>query len=364
MFGALVQFWDTNSSAPNDSPTSHPNKSVITKEIMDSDGSEDVLMVSESVQVPDRCPESLPHANNAQSISRDAFEVYKQKQAKDYSRLNDKNIRLQKLDQASREKINRLLKKLALMTEEVQEAQMDLFDTQAELNACKEEQKRLEGDRLEDQAQLVAYKSELTEWREIVAHVHNIGEDLQLEQKAHEATRRELEAYKAKYDHTQIKNTEIQALREKVAASQRELSACKDDLFRLQPIAQTPDSDISKNFDFVCEQIVDWIDGELLRFEHANPHLSEKDFFSVGGDLQMARHLQKNTELGEYLSRYLIHRYFEAKLLGPSCSLLGLARGDQRLLQRTERSMAELDPLRGITISGIVLIAHGWLMVK
>ena len=355
MLGTITKIWDTNFSAPNDSPTSHPNKSATTDETMDPDGSEDVLMVSEGVPVLEKCPESPPRASDAQFIRRGSFEVYKQKQARDYSRLNDKNFRLQKLDQASRGKIKRLLKELASKTEEAEEAQMDLYDTQVEVIACREAQKKLEGDRLRDQAELVTCKSKLTEWRDIGAH---FGKELQSERKAHEATQRELQAYKAKYDHTQVNGTELQNLREKVAASQRELSACKDDLFRLQPIAQIPDSDIFKDFDFICQQIVNWIDVELLSFEQANPHLSQEDFFSVGGDMKIARRLQKDTELGEYLSRYMIHRYLEAKLLGQNCSLLGLTKGAYEFLQSTERSMAKLDPPRGTAISGIVL---SWL---
>ena len=101
-------------------------------------------MISESVPVPGKCTESPAHASD-QSIRRDAFEVYKQEQAQEYSRLNDKNVRLQKLDQSNRENTRRILKELASKIEEAQEAQMDLYDTQAELDACKEEQKRLGG---------------------------------------------------------------------------------------------------------------------------------------------------------------------------------------------------------------------------
>ena len=358
MFGTITKFWETSSPAPNDSRTSHPNKSATTDEIMDSDGSEDVLMISESAPVPENGLEFPQRARDAQFITRDSFEAYKQKQARDYSVLNDKNIRLQKLDQASRENIKRLLNELALKTEQAQEARIGLFDIQVELNACQEEQKRLEPHRLRDQAELVTCKSELTEWRDIGDHFHSIEKDLQLEQKAHEATQRELQDYKAKYDHSQVNGTELQALRETVAASQRELSACKDDLFRLQPIAQIPDSDISKEFDFICQQIVDWIDLELLSFEQANPHLSQEDFFSVGGDIKIARRLQKHTELGEYLTRHMIHCYLEAKLLGQNCSLLGLTLGAHLFLQSTERSMAKLDPPRGTAMSSVVL---SWL---
>ncbi len=358
MFNTIVKIWGPSSSAPSDSLTSHPNKSAITDKIMDSDGSEDVLMISESAPMMKGCPKSPPSANDAQSISRDPFEAYKQKQTRDYSLLNDKNVRLHNLDRASRENIRRLVKERVSKTEEALETQRDLVGTQVELDACKKEQKRLQGDRLRDQAELMACKRELREWRESAAHFHNIGKDLQTEQKCHKATHRELQAYKAKQDHTQVNGTELQALREKLAASQRELSACKDDLFRLQPIAQIPDSDISKNFDFICQQIVNWIDGELLSFEQANPHLSQQDFFSIGEDIKTGWHLEKNPELGEYLTRYLIHCYFEANMLGRNCPLLGLSRGEQELLQRTERSMAELDPPRGIATPGIVLL---WL---
>ena len=323
---------------------------------MGPDGSEDVSMISETVPAPEVCLESPPRASDAQVITRNAFELYKQKQARAYSHLNDKNIRLRKLDQASREDIKGLLKELAWKTNEAQEAQQGLCDIQVELNASKEEQKRLEGVLEQAQVEMVAYKRELSECKRTIAHFHNIGKDLQMEQKAHEATQRELQACKADQHHTQVNGTELQSLREKVAASQRELSTCKDDLFRLQPIVQIPDSDISKDFDFICQQIVNWIDMELLGFEQASPHLSQEDFFSAGGNIKITRHVRRNPELGEYLSRYMIHCYLVAKLLGPSCSLLGLTRGDQELLQRTVRSMAKLEPPRGTAISSIVLL--------
>ena len=356
MFGTLTNFWSSTSSAPNDSPTSHPNKFPTTDETMDPDGSEDVLMISERAPAPKKCPEFPPRTSDAWFMSRDAFEFYKQKQARAYSHLNDKNVRLQKLDQASRENIKGLLKELASKTDEAQEVQEGFLDIQVELNASKEEQKRLEGDLVRAQAEVVAYKRALTECERTITHFHNIGKDLQMEQKAHEATQRELQACKTDQDNTRVNGTELQCLREEVAASQRELSACKDDLFRLQPFAQIPDSDISKDFDFICQQIVDWIDMELLEFEQANPHLTQKDFFSAGGNVETARYVHRNTEFGEYLSRHMIHYYLVTKLLGPSCSLLGLTRGDQELLQRMVQSMAKLEPSRGTAFFSIVLL--------
>ena len=355
MFGTLTNFWSSTSSAPNDSPTSHPNKFGTTEETMDPDGSEDVLMISERAPAPKECPESPPRTSDARFMNRDAFEFYKQKQARAYSHLNDKNVRLQMLDQANRENIKGLLKELASKTHEAQEAQEGFFDIQIELNESKEEQKRLKGDLVRAQVEVVAYNRELTECKRTIAHFHNIGKDLQMEQTAHEATQRELQACKADQENTQVNGTELQGLREKVAATQRELSACKDDLFRLQPFAQIPDSEISKGFDFLCQQIVNWIDIELLEFEQANPHLTQKDFFSAGGNITIARHAHRNTELGEYLSRYMIHSCIVAKLLGSSCTFLGLTRDERELLQRTQRSMAKLEPPRGRAISGIVL---------
>ena len=356
MYSRITKFLDTNPSAPNDSPPSRLNKSANRTETMDSDGSGDLLMISESAPVPGECPKSPPRASHAQFKSREAFKVYEQEPARDYRGFNDRNVRLQQLDPVSRETVMGLLKELASETEKAQEAHRSLVDIQAELNACKEEQKRLQKDQLSYQSEIVAYERELREAREIAAHFHDIRKDLQTEQKAHEATQRKLQGYKTKQPHTQVNDTELQDLGERLAASQRELSACKDDLFRLQPIPQIPDSDISRNFDSICQQIINWIDGELLGYEHANPHLNQKDFFLVGGNIRIARHLQKNTELGEYLTRNMIHCYLEGKLLGPNCPPLGLTRGDQELLQRAERSMAKLDPPRGTVFPGIVLL--------
>lgn len=353
MFATLTNFLSPNPSAPNARSTSHPNNSATQNETMYSNGLEDVLMTSQSTLVPEGSSGFPLHASDPRFIHRDGFENYKQKQAQDYNRLNERNVRLRKLDQASRETIKRLLNELASRTNEAQEVQMYLYDIEVELNASKKEQKRLGEDLVRAQAEVVACKRELRGCEGTIAHFHNIGRDLQMEQKAHEATRRELQANKADQSHTQIN---AQGLREKLAASQRELSACKDDLFRLQPFPQIPDSDISRDFDLICQQIVDWIDMELLGFEHSNPHLSQKDFFSAGGDIKIAGHVQRNADLGEYLSRYMIHCYLVAKLLGPSCSPLGLTTSDQEWLQRTVRSMAKLEPPRGTAISRIILL--------
>ena len=54
-------------------------------------------------------------------------------------------------------------------------------------------------------------------------------------------------------------------VRGRVAMLEKELQACKDDLFRLQPVSQVPDSTIVQRLEYLNVQICDWIASEASR---------------------------------------------------------------------------------------------------
>lgn len=136
-------------------------------------------------------------------------------------------------------------------------------------------------------------------------------------------------------------------LHDKLVASQEDLTRCRDDLFRLQPIAEVADSSIVKELEIVSQEVVHWIEAEVAAFEKAHPGAGSEDIFSVGKNKGASTFLQHRPAAGEHLARYLVHRFFKANLFGKRFYLLGLTEGTAKLLQKAEHSMAKLGPPRG-----------------
>lgn len=128
----------------------------------------------------------------------------------------------------------------------------------------------------------------------------------------------------------------------------KDLDACKDDLFRLQPAAQTPDTEIVNDFDSLAENIHTWIEVEISNFEKTNPKARHQKFFSSGGNTEIAKILRKFSPAGEYLVRYEIHRFLQECIMGDDIYLLGLSEEAIETLQIAENSMARLKPPRGM----------------
>ena len=135
-------------------------------------------------------------------------------------------------------------------------------------------------------------------------------------------------------------------LRDKLAASNGELSQCKDDLFRLQKVAQTPDSTVCQELELLSQQIIHWIEAEVAAFEKAHPERPDH-IFSAGQDEDASAFLRLNPGASEHLVRHLIHRFLEKYLFGEDMYLLGLKEETTKMLRKAESAMASLDPPRG-----------------
>ena len=151
----------------------------------------------------------------------------------------------------------------------------------------------------------------------------------------------------------QAENT-LEVLQIRSAALQQELQACKDDLFRLQPIAQVPDREIMNDFESLSQQIANWIDEEINAYEKIHPATETWQLFSDGGNSGAARILQKFPEAGEYLIRYTVHEYLQEHMFGKGAYLLGLPKETVQLLQTTEQNMASLEPPRGTNAASYI----------
>ena len=157
--------------------------------------------------------------------------------------------------------------------------------------------------------------------------------------------RRQLKEYKAVIRDMKKANKDLE---ETLEASHEELSKCKDDLFSLQGVAQTPDSTISKRFETISQQIIHWIEMAVATFEKTNPDAEPDAMFSAGEYGITKEFMRLHPGAGEYLVRYFIHCFLARFVFGATVNFFGLPEETAQLLQEAELKFAELDPPRGI----------------
>lgn len=140
---------------------------------------------------------------------------------------------------------------------------------------------------------------------------------------------------------------EIRDLQSTLKASQEELSKCKDDLFSLQEVDPISDSAIVERFDRISQQIIHWIETEVVTYEKAHPEAEPDRVFSVGEQKYAAEFLRLYPDAGEHLARHLIHHALQAHVFGRKVYLFGLPEETTQLLLEAELRLAKSDPPRG-----------------
>ena len=250
-----------------------------------------------------------------------------------------------------KQRISKRIKKQQSRTAKITtQADLDgeaLVNAQPDLQVCRN---GLKDHRTKLQNVIVQLKSSQRELRTCIIQLSPAENDCQKIRQVQQelaSVRRELKASQDNLRRTQNTFEELQETRRKLAASQDELTACKDDLFRLQPIVQTPDSRLVKEFENLCQQIVNWIETEVAMFEKSHSEDGPEHILSIGEDKEAAKFMSQHPRGGEYLAAYMIHRWLQDHLFGQKLSCLGLPAEAIQLLERAEHSMARLDPPRG-----------------
>ena len=138
-------------------------------------------------------------------------------------------------------------------------------------------------------------------------------------------------------------------LRSELEITQGQLRLCKDDLFRLQPMAQVPDTEIVKEFGSICQDVIGWIDIEISAFEKSYPSAEPSKIFSGGRFPNIRYMLEQFPTFGEYWVRYVVHNCLYGTIFSRSVYLLGLPEKTKQCLQAAEERMASLEPPRGLS---------------
>ena len=143
----------------------------------------------------------------------------------------------------------------------------------------------------------------------------------------------------------------LKQLHSELEITRGQLRLCKDDLFRLQPMAQVPDTEIVKDYDSICQDVICWIDMEVSTFEKTHPKAELSDIFSGGAIPEAISMLDQFSTSGEYWVRFVVHYCLHNFLFSRSVYLLGLPKEIKQCLQAAEDRMAKLEPPRGTSSS-------------
>ena len=145
------------------------------------------------------------------------------------------------------------------------------------------------------------------------------------------------------------------ALQDKITVLQGQLQACKDDLFRILPSSQVPDSAIAQRFENLDVQICDWIGMEISEYldvwQAKHPGAQPK-LFHHNGHIDTQNFLAEYPEMGgEYFLRHVIHRHLQKKLFDDGIYLFGLTTRFVNLFKTIEGGMSRSEPPRGKVLS-------------
>lgn len=233
-----------------------------------------------------------------------------------------------------RQRNKRQRTKIKSLEEAAEKFEEDIADADLHLQCCEGELEDATKKLAESEQALQRTKAQL--FQQTVA-CKSLTEDLA-------ASRQDMEKCKDNVRKLEASNGDIH---DKLVATGRELSRCKDDLFSMQPLVQTPDSVICREFESVGQQIIHWVEAEVAAFEKAYPQEKLDYIFSAGQDKYASTFLRQNPGAGEHLARYLIHRFLGDNLFGKKMYLLGLKGQTTHMLREAESTMASLDPPRG-----------------
>ena len=227
------------------------------------------------------------------------------------------------------------------------EADLDargLIDTHPELRLSRKDLQDAIASCQEATAQLIPSQRGSRAGKNQLSPAQNDAQKVQQVKKQLASVRRELKASKGLAKETY---KELEQERRKLAASQDDLTACKDELFRSQPIDQVPDSRAAKEFENLCQQITNWVEAEVAIFEKAHPEEGPEHVFSIGEDNNAKQFMAQHPKGGEHLAVHMIHHWLQDNLFRRDLSYVGLPAEAVQLLERVEQSMARLDPPRG-----------------
>lgn len=159
---------------------------------------------------------------------------------------------------------------------------------------------------------------------------------------------REANEEKAAYE------TKLQSLQKQNNRLNDDLTECRDDILRLQPPSQIPDSKIAEEFNGLYQQIASWVDDEAEDSSSMEARLgsllADKDapeLLKSILDNDLIRVTRKYADAEPLILRYIIQIHIHRCILADSLYLFGLDEHNETILRSIAHAMEALEPKRG-----------------
>ncbi|KAL8695935.1 MAG: hypothetical protein Q9201_007897 [Fulgogasparrea decipioides] len=160
---------------------------------------------------------------------------------------------------------------------------------------------------------------------------------------------REANEEKASYE------SKLQSLQKQNARLNEDLTECRDDILRLQPPSQIPDSKIADEYSNLYQQIASWVDDEAEdsslmedRLEGLHSDKDAPELLKTYLDSDLIRMAKKYSDAEPLLLRYVIQLQLHRRILADDLYLFGLDDHSITLLRTIAHSMEDLEPKRAL----------------
>lgn len=163
---------------------------------------------------------------------------------------------------------------------------------------------------------------------------------------------REANEEKAAYE------SKLQNLQKQNARLNEDLTECRDDVLRLQPPSQIPDSKIAEEYSSLYQQIASWVDDEAEDTQSMEARLADLAADKEAPELlnaylgpDLIRLTKKYSDAEPLVLRYIIQLHLHRIILADDIYLFGLDEHNITMLRSVEHAMEALEPKRGRLIN-------------
>ncbi|KAI4137152.1 MAG: hypothetical protein L6R39_007446 [Caloplaca ligustica] len=263
------------------------------------------------------------------------------------------------LDSKSLETDSRSLKKdyeearhdLRMAWRENKEQAVELRDLKKQ-HAHLKETMRTQGDSRSFRDQIMSERRKFYEHVDMlddhIAHLKHQLEKTKLHMDQLTFQTREANEDKAAYE------SKLQTLQKQNNRLNEDLTECRDDILRLQPPSQIPDSKIAEEYTNLYQQIASWVDDEAedssAMEDQLAKLLADKDapeLLKSILDNDLIRATKKYPDAEPLILRYIISTHIHRCILADDIYLFGLDDHNVTVLRSIAHAMEDLEPKRG-----------------
>ncbi|KAL8991685.1 MAG: hypothetical protein Q9169_007749 [Polycauliona sp. 2 TL-2023] len=218
-------------------------------------------------------------------------------------------------------------------------------------NAHLKESSRTQGDPKSYKDQILSERRRFYEHVDMlddhIAHLKHQLEKTKLHMDQLTFQTREANEEKATYEQR------LQTLQKQNARLNEDLTECRDDILRLQPPSQIPDSKIAEEYSSLYQQIASWVDDEADDTQSMETRLADlttdkdaPEMLKAYLDPDLIRLTKKYSDAEPLVLRYIIQLHLHRIILADDIYLFGLDEHNITMLRSIEHAMEALEPKR------------------